>query len=225
MSTLPPDAILKREPARIEGELPGLSGEPHVRLPAPAREQSALESLSSAFRGLGSMTRASTQTTYASFSPISPTFNNNLMLSDDDGGPDEAFYGSRASIDIPGNEPIVWSGWDQVSWNGQSAPSRLLLLVREMLNLLSPTIGGTVIGAAVIPSPVSSQDDLLSEERPLLGILTSRPDELIIYSLRTHTILKRLPFNSPQAIQASDHFIVISTVAPPGSTHSQFSHL
>ncbi|KDN39415.1 hypothetical protein RSAG8_08821, partial [Rhizoctonia solani AG-8 WAC10335] len=61
----------------------------------------------------------------------------------------------------------------------------------------------------------SDADDLLSEERSLLGILTSRPDELIIYSLRTHTILKRLPFNSPQAIQASDQFIVASTVAPP----------
>ncbi|KAG8688416.1 hypothetical protein FRC11_005462 [Ceratobasidium sp. 423] len=234
MSTLPDDAILKRQPARIEGELPSLSGEPHVRFPVPSREQSALESLSSAFRGLGSMTRASTQpsrtTTYASFSPTSPTFGNNLMLSDDDGGPDEAFYGNRVSIDAPGNEHIVWSGWDEVWWNGQNTPNRLLLLgyrggiqvwdctheqVREVLNLLSPTIGGTVIGAAVIPAPVSSQDDLLSEERPLLGILTSRPDELIIYSLQTHAVLKRLPFTSPQAIQTSDQFIVISTVAPP----------
>lgn len=42
--------------------------------------------------------------------------------------------------------------------------------VREVLNLLSPTLG-SVIGAAVIPAPVSSQDDSLAEERPLLGIL------------------------------------------------------
>ncbi|CAE6421098.1 unnamed protein product [Rhizoctonia solani] len=247
MSTHPDDAILKHQPARIEGELPSLSGEPHVRLPVPSREQSALESLSSAFRGLGSMTRASTQpsrtTTYASFSPTSPTFSNNLMLSDDDGGPDEGFYGNRLSVDILGNEHIVWSGWDEVWWNGQNTPNRLLLLgyrggiqvwdctheqVREVLNLLSPTIGGSVIGAAVIPTPVSSQDDLLSEERPLLGILTSRPDELIIYSLQTHAVLKRLPFTSPQAIQASDQFIVISTVAPPALhilNSATFDHL
>ncbi|CAE6449387.1 unnamed protein product [Rhizoctonia solani] len=234
MSTLPDDAIYKHQPARIEGELPSLSGEPHVRYPVPAREQSTLESLSSAFRGLGSMTRASTQPSrtspYAPFSPTSPTFSNNLMLSDDDGGPDEVFYTNRLSIDMPGNEHIVWSGWDEVWWDGQNTPSRLLLLgyrggiqvwdcsheqVREVLNLLSPTIGGAVIGAAVIPAPVSSHDDLNSEERPLLAILTSRPDELLIYSLRTHTVLKRYQFNSPQAIQASDQFIVISTVAPP----------
>ncbi|CAE7148824.1 unnamed protein product [Rhizoctonia solani] len=232
MTSLPDDGSIKHQAARIEGELPSVSGEPHVRLPIPAREQSTLESLSSAFRGLGSMTRASAQpsrtVTYASFSPTSPTFNNNLMLSDDDGGPDEGIYGNRLSIDLPGNEHVVWSGWDEVWWNGQNTPSRLLLLgyrggiqvwdctheqVREVLNLLSPTIGGTVIGAAIIP--VSSQDDLLSEERPLLGILTSRPDELLIYSLRTHAILKRIPFNSPHAIQASDQFVVISTVAPP----------
>ncbi|CAE6444942.1 unnamed protein product [Rhizoctonia solani] len=135
------------------------------------------------------------------------------MLSDDDGGPDDAIYGHRLSIDVPGNEHIVWSGWDD----------RLLLLgyrggiqvwdcthkqVREVLNLLSPTIGGTVIGAAVIATAVSSQDDLLSEERPLLGILP-RPDELITYSLRTHAILKRLPSNPPHAIQTSDQFIII----------------
>ncbi|CAE6506498.1 unnamed protein product, partial [Rhizoctonia solani] len=165
------------------------------------------------------------------------------MLSDDDGGPDESIYGHRPSIDILGNEHIVWSGWDQVWWNGQNTPSRLLLLgykggiqvwdctheqVREVLNLLSPTIGGTVIGAAIIPTPLSSQDDLLSEERPLLGILTSRPDQLIIYSLRTHAILKRLPFNSPQAIQASDQFVVISAVAPPALhilNSTTFDHL
>ncbi|CAE6442054.1 unnamed protein product [Rhizoctonia solani] len=234
MSALPDHGNHMHQPVGAEGELPSVSGEPHVRFPVPAREQSTLESLSSAFRGLGSMTRASTQpsrtTTYASFSPTSPTFSNNLMLSDDDGGPDEVIYGHRLSIDVPGNEHIVWSGWDEVWWNGQNTPSRLLLLgyrggiqvwdctheqVREVLNLLSPTIGGAVIGAAVIPTPVSSQDDLLSEERPLLGILTSRPDELIIYSLRTHAILKRMPFNSPHAIQTSDQFIVISTVAPP----------
>ncbi|CAE6497990.1 unnamed protein product [Rhizoctonia solani] len=233
MSPLPDDGHIKHQATRIEGELSSRSGEAHVRLPVPAREQSTLESLSSAFRGLGSMTRASTQpsrtTTYASFSPTSPTFSNNLMLSDDDGGPDEAVYGNRLSLDIPGNEHIVWSGWDEVWWNGQSTPSRLLLLgykggiqvwdctheqVREVLNLLSPSIEGTVIGAAVIPAPVSSQDDS-SEERPLLGILTAQPGQLIIYSLRTHAILKRHTFISPQAIQASDQFIVISTVAPP----------
>jgi hypothetical protein len=44
------------------------------------------------------------------------------MLSDDDGGPDEVFYTNRLSIDMPGNEHIVWSGWDEVWWNGQNTP-------------------------------------------------------------------------------------------------------
>lgn len=42
--------------------------------------------------------------------------------------------------------------------------------VKEILNLLSPSIG-SVIGAAVLPTPVPSQDDPLSTQRPLLGIL------------------------------------------------------
>jgi hypothetical protein len=42
--------------------------------------------------------------------------------------------------------------------------------VREVLNLLSPTLGA-VIGAAVIPAPAPSPDDSLAAERPLLGIL------------------------------------------------------
>jgi hypothetical protein len=72
------------------------------------------------------MTRASTQqsrtTTYASFSNLtSPTLNNNLMLSDDDGGPDEGMYGARVSLD-GGNESIIWSGWDEVWWDGQNTP-------------------------------------------------------------------------------------------------------
>ncbi|KAG9074029.1 hypothetical protein FRC06_010986, partial [Ceratobasidium sp. 370] len=86
--------------------------------------------------------------------------------------------------------------------------------VREVLNLLSPTIG-TVVNAAVIPFPAVSLDDTLAEERPLLGILTSNPDELVIYSLRMHTVIKQVPFNSPKAIQASDQFIVVSTISPP----------
>ncbi|CUA74751.1 Breast carcinoma-amplified sequence 3 homolog [Rhizoctonia solani] len=126
-------------------------------------------------------------------------------------------------------------------WNGQNTPSRLLLLgykggiqawdcaheqAREILSLLLLTIGVAVIEAAIIPAHVSSQDHLFSEEHPLLGILTSRPDQLNIYSLRTHAIPKRLPFNSPQAIQASDQFV--STVAPPALhilNSTTFDHL
>ncbi|CAE6477686.1 unnamed protein product [Rhizoctonia solani] len=210
MSPLTDDGNLKHHAVWIEGEFASLSGEAHVHLPVPARI---------AFRGLGALyARVPRTTTFASFSPTSPTFGNNLMLSDDDGGLEETFYGNKLFIDIPGNEHIVRSGWDLAERTG----CRLLLLgyrggtgvglhsrtSSEVLNSLSPTIGGAVIGAAVIPAPVSFQDDLLSEERPLLGILTSRPDELIIYSLRTHAILKRLPFDLPQAIPASDPFIV-----------------
>ena len=142
-----------------------------------------------------------------SFSPssnylTSPTFSNNLMLSDDDGGPEEEIYG-RAPSNIPDREEILWCGWDEVWHDEHNMPrlvasvlllravcsrllhSRLLLLgyrggmqvwdcsrehVKEVRNLLSPTIG-SVIGAAVLPAPVSSRDDSLSEHRPLLGIL------------------------------------------------------
>jgi hypothetical protein len=76
------------------------------------------------------MTRASTQqsrtNTYASFSPhptylTSPTFSNNLMLSDDDGGPEEGLYG-QVPGDTPDHDAIIWSGWDEVLWDGHSAP-------------------------------------------------------------------------------------------------------
>jgi hypothetical protein len=56
-------------------------------------------------------------TTYASFS----TLNNNLTLSDNDGGPDEGMYGARVSLDAS-NKPIIWSGWDEVWWDRQNAP-------------------------------------------------------------------------------------------------------
>ncbi|QRV90460.1 hypothetical protein RhiJN_18478 [Ceratobasidium sp. AG-Ba] len=234
MSTLPHDANLKHEPPE---SAPLVSNNPHIRTPVLAREQSTLESLSSAFRGLGSMTRASTHqsrtTTYASFSPqnaaylTSPVPSTSLMLSDDDGGPEEDLYAQLPGVPLD-RDAIVWSGWDEVTWDGQSEPSRLLLLgysrglqiwdcsteqIREVLNLLSPTIG-TVLGATVIPAPASSVGDPLADQRPLLGILTSHPDELVIYSLRTHTIIKQTSFNSPKAIQASDRFIVISTISP-----------
>ncbi|KAG8739952.1 hypothetical protein FRC10_004951 [Ceratobasidium sp. 414] len=238
MSSLPHDAGFKHQPPRSSGEhSPLVSNDPHVRIPVPAREQSTLESLSSAFRGIGGMTRATTQqsrtTTHALFSPhaaflTSPGPGSNLMLSDDDGGPEEGIY-ARFPAGALDHDAIIWSGWDEIVWGDHSSPSRLLLLgytrgfqvwdcsterVREVLNLLSPTIG-TVVNAAVLPFPTVALDDSLAEERPLLGILTSNPDELIIYSLRTHTVIKQIPFNSPKAIQASDRFLVISTISPP----------
>ncbi|KAG9120317.1 hypothetical protein FRC07_004231, partial [Ceratobasidium sp. 392] len=229
MSSLPRDD-LKHQPPRSSGEhAPLVSNDPHVRTPVPAREQSTIESLSAAFRGLGSMTRASTQqsraTTYASFSPnsaylASPAPSGGLGLSDDDGGPEESLY-AQLPGDAPGQDGVVWSGWDQIEWDDRSVPRRGLQVwdcstdqVREVLNLLSPTIG-TVMNVAVIPAPAVSPDDLLAEERPLLAVLTSNPDELAIYSFQTHTVIKQIPFNSPKAVQASDQFIVVSTISPP----------
>ncbi|CUA71949.1 hypothetical protein RSOLAG22IIIB_09962 [Rhizoctonia solani] len=84
MRPLPDDVSVKCQAVWTEGELSSRTGQSYVGLPVPAREQSTLESLSSAFRRLGSMTRASTQPsrtiTHASFSPTSPTFRNNLIL-------------------------------------------------------------------------------------------------------------------------------------------------
>ncbi|QRV80794.1 Breast carcinoma amplified sequence [Ceratobasidium sp. AG-Ba] len=66
-----------------------------------------------------------------------------------------------------------------------------------------------------IPAPAPAVDDPLSDPWALLGILTSRPDELVIYnSLPTHTIINQLSFNSPKVIQASDQSVVISTISP-----------
>ncbi|KAG8735825.1 hypothetical protein FRC10_010102 [Ceratobasidium sp. 414] len=135
-----------------------------------------------------------------------PGAGSNLMLSDDDGGPEEGIY-ARFPAGALDHDAIIWSGWDEVVWDCSTER------VREVLNLLLPTIG-TVVNAAVLPFPTVALDDLLAEERPL-GILTSNPDELVIYSLRTHTVIKQIPFNSPKAIQASNQFLVISTISPP----------
>ncbi|KAG8693443.1 hypothetical protein FRC09_010498, partial [Ceratobasidium sp. 395] len=179
MSTLPHDADIKHQPPRTSGEhAPLVSNDPHVRTPVPAREQSTIESLSAAFRGLGSMARASTQqsrmTTYASPSPSAGYLDSpaptGLGLSDDDGGPEESLYAQLPGDALDGHDAVTWSGWDEVEWGDHSAPRRGLQVwdcstdkVREVLNLLSPTIGA-VLSAAVIPAPAISLDDSLAEE-------------------------------------------------------------
>ena len=97
---------------------------------------------------------------------------------------------------------------------------------------------GTVIHAALLPSPNETRTDLFGGDRPLLGILCvllfftlfslvlnfprmqmihtedNYDDEcdssFLLYSLRNHHLVKRLPLSGPPStFTANDQFIVI----------------
>ncbi|KDQ09028.1 hypothetical protein BOTBODRAFT_58941 [Botryobasidium botryosum FD-172 SS1] len=117
--------------------------------------------------------------------------------------------------------------------------------IKEVLNLRADSSEiGVVRRAAVLKEHSGSQiggratldNDALDEfirHEPLLAILSSTPssDErpnaigneepradlasLVIYSLATHEVLKRVPFNNAITFQAHESFLVISTIHPP----------
>ncbi|KAG9096591.1 hypothetical protein FRC06_008509 [Ceratobasidium sp. 370] len=98
-------------------------------------------------------------------------------------------------------------------YDGQSDLSRLLLKcdrglqvwdrstehVREVLNLFSPAIG-SAMGAVVIPTTAPVVDISLSNQRPVLVILTTRLNKFVMCSPQTHTIINQILFGSDKAI-------------------------
>ncbi|KIP08844.1 hypothetical protein PHLGIDRAFT_34739 [Phlebiopsis gigantea 11061_1 CR5-6] len=126
-------------------------------------------------------------------------------------------------------EDVVWARWDTVE--DGSATTRIILLVgyrtgmqvwdcsnlgsiSEVLNLSGPSWGDIKI-AAVLPNPDThvAQDEMESC-RPLIGMIrsaTPEASEFVVYSLRTHQVVKSIPLPSLVAISVSREFIVLPT--------------
>ncbi|PCH41803.1 hypothetical protein WOLCODRAFT_132119 [Wolfiporia cocos MD-104 SS10] len=162
----------------------------------------------------------------------------------DDGASSVAGSERRAAARYPGAEEpdeVVWAGWDAVVDEEPARPrcvahvrgcGRLLVIgypaglqiwdcsdlgaVSEILNLSGPQ-WGAVACARVLPPPALHAGDGYKEQRPLLGILsrTGEYSEFIVYSLRTHDVVKRLSFTGLHAFSVAADFIVLSTTNPP----------
>ncbi|KAF9237016.1 hypothetical protein BU15DRAFT_88909 [Melanogaster broomeanus] len=128
-------------------------------------------------------------------------------------------------------DSILWSRWDSLA-QLNSKPRRVLFLgyssgiqmwdctnlasVSEVLNLSGPS-WGRVTFAGVLPPPSPADDGQLINLRPLIGLISKTRGQsiMIIYSLRSHEVVKRLPFRSVSSFTSSNHFTVISTTNPP----------
>ncbi|KAH9949200.1 hypothetical protein B0H21DRAFT_840758, partial [Amylocystis lapponica] len=88
--------------------------------------------------------------------------------------------------------------------------------VSEILNL-SGAPWGSVELVGVLPDPVDSKADLFRTKRPLIGILsrTGEWPDFVVYSLRTHEIVKTMSFSGLTSFSAASHLIVLSTSNPP----------
>ncbi|KAH7888262.1 hypothetical protein F5I97DRAFT_1926687 [Phlebopus sp. FC_14] len=128
-------------------------------------------------------------------------------------------------------DTILWSRWDMLT-QPNSKPLRILFVgynsgfqiwdctnlgsVSEMLNLSGHSWGRVTFAALLTPPPVAD-DAQLRSLRPLIGVISrSRGQSIMtIYSLRSHEVVKRLPFRSVSSFASSSHFTVISTTNPP----------
>ncbi|CCM06516.1 uncharacterized protein FIBRA_08788 [Fibroporia radiculosa] len=127
-------------------------------------------------------------------------------------------------------EEIVWAGWDTLVEDDPLKPRRLLLLgyrsglqvwdcsnlgsVSELLNLSGPQ-WGAVEQITVLPTPVLEKD-YHRAKRPLLGVLCRTGDwsNFVLYSMRSHEIVKTMPFPGLTQFSAVSDFVVLATSNP-----------
>ncbi|KAI9464881.1 hypothetical protein HD554DRAFT_2026168 [Boletus coccyginus] len=127
-------------------------------------------------------------------------------------------------------DSVLWSRWDSLP-QPKSTTRRVLFLgyssgfqmwdctnlasVSEVLNLSAPS-WGHVTFAGALPPPVAD-DVQFSSLRPLIGIISKMRGQsiMLIYSLRSHEVIKRLPFHNVSSFASSNLFTVISTTNPP----------
>lgn len=130
-------------------------------------------------------------------------------------------------------EDIVWTSWDSIE-AGDVTPRRVLLVgypggfqiwdcsnlgsISEILNLSGPEWTDVQM-AAVLPNPLAaSSSDPLSGRRPAVGIIRSPKQgatEFLVYSLRSHVVVKSIKLPSLVSFTASRDFVVLSTTQPP----------
>lgn len=136
---------------------------------------------------------------------------------------------STAYPTVGEGDPVVWSRWDTLMQ--QDAPRCILFLgypcgcqiwdctdlgsVSEILNLTASS-WGRISFAGVLASPPLTDDDHLRGLRPLIGVICHLNAEsfMVIYSLRSHQIVKRLPFRNVVSFDSGTYFTIISTTNP-----------
>ncbi|KAH0839378.1 hypothetical protein J3R83DRAFT_75 [Lanmaoa asiatica] len=119
---------------------------------------------------------------------------------------------------------VLWSRWDSLP-QPSSKPRRVLFLgyssgfqmwdctnlasVSEVLNLSDPS-WGHVTFVGVLPPPLAD-DGQLTSLRPLIGVISNIRGQsvMIIYSLRSYEVVKRLPFHNVSSFASSNYFTVI----------------
>ncbi|KAG9309762.1 hypothetical protein JVU11DRAFT_10136 [Chiua virens] len=152
------------------------------------------------------------------------------ILGSDDGDIVPGNHLLTAYPTVAEGDNVVWSHWDSLP-QSHSMPRRVLFLgypsgfqmwdctnltsVSEVLNVSDP-LWGHVIFAGVLPSPHVDNGHLTSL-RPLIGVISKMRGQstMLIYSLRSHEVVKRLPFYNVSSFASNHLFTVISTTNPP----------
>ncbi|OBZ65051.1 hypothetical protein A0H81_14964 [Grifola frondosa] len=154
---------------------------------------------------------------------------------DDDAVQEEPRETHRPFTRYPGVEDveeILWAGWDNLIEDNSAKPTCVLMLgyptglqiwdcsnlgsISELLNLSGPQ-WGAVEFARVLPNPPLSAADQFHAKRPLSGFCMSQTGEwpdFLVYSLRTHEVVKRLPIIGLRSFSAAAQFVVLSTSNP-----------
>lgn len=136
---------------------------------------------------------------------------------------------STAYPTVGEGDPVLWSRWDTLIQEG--TPRCILFLgyhcgcqiwdctdlgsVSEILNLTDSS-WGRISFAGVLASPSGIDDVHFKGLRPLIGVIchVKAKSFMVIYSLRSHQIVKRLPFRNVSSFDSGTHFTVISTINP-----------
>ncbi|KAI0820657.1 hypothetical protein BC628DRAFT_1412942 [Trametes gibbosa] len=154
---------------------------------------------------------------------------------DDDIPEDSLRDDDRQITRYPGigdTEEVVWAGWDVLTEGEHAQPRSILMLgyptglqiwdcsnlgsVTELLNLTGPQ-WGVVDFAGMLPEPPQAVVDEFRHRRPLVAFSsrTVHGTDVLVYSLRSHEVVKRLPLIGFTSFAASPQFIILSTSNPP----------
>ncbi|KAI0637468.1 hypothetical protein C8Q77DRAFT_1048447 [Trametes polyzona] len=129
-------------------------------------------------------------------------------------------------------EDVLWASWDTLADGDPSKPRSILILgyptgvqlwdcsnlgsVAELLNLTGAQ-WGAVEYAGVLPDPPRSAADEFRQKRPLIAFSsrTVHGTDFLVYSLRSHEVVKRLSLIGFTSFAASTQFVILSTSNPP----------
>ncbi|KAG6334341.1 hypothetical protein ID866_4753 [Astraeus odoratus] len=87
--------------------------------------------------------------------------------------------------------------------------------VSEVLNLADPSWGRVLFASVLVPPPPANDAQFMNL-RPLIGVISRTHGEsfMFIYSLRSHQVVKRLPFRGVSSFVSGPHLTVIDPDQP-----------